>query len=131
MRQSLGAIDTPKRTGDLKRAFEAMDNNTKNNTRKSRHLIRKISKGLDEKDYQLAVQEERIKALEAQLATLQPRKRKKVKLSPNSKFVDIRAIQKAQIDAGDIDDSLSEGEQASESDSEASTLEGDCIVVAP
>jgi 4-hydroxybenzoate polyprenyltransferase len=39
--------------------------------------------------------------LEAKVIDLEPRKRKRVKASPNSKFVRIRAIRRAQIEAGD------------------------------
>jgi 4-hydroxybenzoate polyprenyltransferase len=39
--------------------------------------------------------------LEAKVIDLEPRKRKRVKASPNSKFVGIEAIKRAQIEAGD------------------------------
>ena len=62
-------------------------------------LFRKIAKGLDNKDYVIAQHELRIKQLEARVLQLEPRKRRKVVTSPNSKFVDIEAIYKAQIEA--------------------------------
>ncbi len=54
----------------------------------------------------------------------QPRKQKKVELSPQSKFANIEDIRRAQITAGDVEDDSSE---SSESDlpSEAE----DCIMV--
>ena len=49
----------------------------------------------------MAHTEYRIKQLEAKVEQLQPRKRRKVQASPNSKFVNIQAIKQAQIDTGD------------------------------
>ncbi|TVY14366.1 hypothetical protein LARI1_G009224 [Lachnellula arida] len=42
-----------------------------------------------------------VKDLEARLEQLEPRKRRCVRTSPNSKFADIKAIKEAQIKAGD------------------------------
>ena len=53
-------------------------------------------KGFDEKDTLLANTLQRVEALEAQLEAIRPQKRRKVELSPNSKFADIEAIQRAQ-----------------------------------
>jgi hypothetical protein len=39
--------------------------------------------------------------LEARVIDLEPRKRKRVKASPNSKFIRIRAIKRTQIEARD------------------------------
>lgn len=58
-----------------------------------------------------------IKQLEARLDQLQPRKRRKVQTSLNSKFADIRAIQEAQITAGDQEIELIALEEAKDSDS--------------
>jgi hypothetical protein len=44
----------------------------------------------------LASQELRIQSLEVQLEKARPKKRRKVRTSPNSKFADIRAIQQTQ-----------------------------------
>ena len=57
-------------------------------------LFRKVGKGLDDKDYVITQHELRIKQLEARVLQLEPRKRRKVITSPNSKFVDIEAIYK-------------------------------------
>jgi hypothetical protein len=62
--------------------------------------------------------------LEAQLEKARPRKRKKVKTSPNSKLVDIEAIYKAQIAVKEAKVEEEEEEVASLSDS---TL--DCIEI--
>ncbi len=44
--------------------------------------------------------------MESRVIQLEPRKRRKVRTSPNSKFAGIEAIKRAQIEAGDreIDD---------------------------
>ena len=67
----------------------------------TRVLFRKISKGLDDKDFVITQYERRIQQLEARAVELQPRKRRKVVTSPNSKFADIEKIYKAQVEAGD------------------------------
>ena len=89
-----------------------------------RLLFRKITKGFDEKDYALAGAKLRIEQLEARVEQLEPRKKRKVRTSPNSKFADIRAIKRAQIEAGE-----SEVEVEDSDSSIDSTSTGDCIEV--
>ncbi|KAF4630754.1 hypothetical protein G7Y89_g7386 [Cudoniella acicularis] len=89
-----------------------------------RQLFRKIVKGFDEKYYALAQAGLRIKQLEARVEQLEPRKRRKVQTSPNSKFADIQAIKKAQIEAGDRE--IDEDESNSSIESIATS---DCIEV--
>jgi hypothetical protein len=62
--------------------------------------------------------------LKAKLEAMAPVKRKKVPTSPNSRFVQIEAIRKAQIAARAI-----EAESADEEGSEESETPEDCIVV--
>jgi len=69
-RRSLIAIDTPKGGADLKQAFNTIDIDRDINTRKSQHLVQKITKGFDNKDYTIASQGKRIKALKARLKAL-------------------------------------------------------------
>ena len=66
-----------------------------------RVLFKKISKGINQQDFQLVQHKRRIEQLEARVVQLAPRKRHKVVTSPNSKFADIEAIKRAQILAGD------------------------------
>ena len=68
-----------------------------------RVLFKKVSKAWDQRDFVITQYETRIKQLEARVIDLEPRKRKKVRTSPNSKFVGIGAIRKAQIKAGDLE----------------------------
>jgi len=67
----------------------------------ARVLFRKVSKAVDQRDFVIAQHERRIQQLEARVQQLEPRKCRKVKTSPNSKFVGIEAIKKVQIKAGD------------------------------
>ncbi|KAK2762452.1 transposase [Colletotrichum kahawae] len=61
----------------------------------------------------------------AEVDASRARKRKKVKMSLNSKFADIKAIRRAQIEAGELESSTDESsESENPSDSES------CIVVA-
>ena len=74
----------------------------------------------------------RIEVLEAQIERLKPQKRRKVRLSPNSKFASIKDIQRGRIEAGEANEGENSESTASdtlESDSEASTQEGDYIIV--
>jgi hypothetical protein len=87
-------------------------------------IFRKVAKGLDKKDFVIAQHELRIKQLEARVVQLEPRKRRKVQTSPNSKFVGIQAIRKAQMEAGDRQ---IEDEDAESSEDNNSII--DCIVV--
>ena len=64
-----------------------------------RLLFRKIVKGFEEQESILASHELRIQSLEVQLEKARPKKRMKVRTSPNSKFADIRAIQRIQREA--------------------------------
>jgi hypothetical protein len=64
------------------------------------------------------------KILKARLEAVAPVKRKKVSTSPNSRFVRIKAIRKAQIAAGAI-----EAESADEKGSENTETPEDCIMV--
>ena len=80
-------------------------------------------KGFDEKDFALAQAELRIKQLEARVEQLEPRKRRRVKTSPNSKFTDIRAIKQAQIEAGDREIEEEDSDLSIESDSTADYIE--------
>ena len=64
-------------------------------------LFKKIAKGIDKKDFVIAKHKRRIQELEAKIEQLEPRKRRKVKTSPNSKFARIDAIKRAQIEARD------------------------------
>ncbi|KAF6825092.1 transposase [Colletotrichum plurivorum] len=80
----------------------------------SRLLFKKITKAFDEKVSQLATAAIRIEGLEARLEAAKPRKRRKVKMSPNSKFADIEAIHKAQLESGDIEAVEVESDASSE-----------------
>jgi hypothetical protein len=64
--------------------------------RPGRTLIQKITKALDAKNVDLAMQGQRIRSLEAQVKALQPRKKKKVKLDPNERFARIEQIMAAK-----------------------------------
>jgi len=127
-RRSLRPLPTPKRAEDLKRALNTMDRDRNSNVRTSRLLKRKITKGFDEKDYQLAVLAEENRSLRAQLEAMKPKKRKRVDLTPNTKFADIEAIRRAQIAARAIEESLIK-EGGEEEASDNSTVERSCIVV--
>jgi 4-hydroxybenzoate polyprenyltransferase len=87
-------------------------------------LFRKIVKGFKEQESTLAAQSYKIQSLEVQLEKARPRKRIKVRMSPNSKFADISSIQKTQIKASETEIEQEEEDSSNNSDS---TL--DCILV--
>lgn len=92
---------TPEKSVDVREhvrqitGFGALDPTT------ARTLLRSVAKSLDQKDFVITQQELRIKQLENRVVQLQPRKRKKVQTSPNSKFATIQDIIRAQIATGD------------------------------
>ena len=89
-----------------------------------RLFIRKVIKGFEEQESVLADNSYRIQSLEVQLEKARPRKRMKVRTSPNSKFVDIAKIRKTQLVAGEASPNEEDEEEADKSDS---TL--DCILI--
>jgi hypothetical protein len=114
---------TPRKSKELRdqiQVFNQLDMDQSTN----KLLFRKITKAFDEKDYLLATAKRQVQALERELESLKPRKRMKVRTSPNSKFVNIKAIQQAQEEAnrGEIEEDEAEG-------SDVSSIEGSCIEV--
>jgi hypothetical protein len=89
-----------------------------------RLLFRKAEKGYDEKDWQLKMALREKKVLKTTLEAAATSKRRKVEASPNSRFVNIRAIRRAKIEAGEI-----EAGSADEEGSEESKTPNSCIVV--
>jgi 4-hydroxybenzoate polyprenyltransferase len=125
-----GILDKPavvwstlKKTLELQQQFGQF-NRLSTSTTTQRLLFQKVRKAFDEKDAQLATAQKKIESLEAQVEAARPRKRKKVETSPNSKFANIEAIHRAQLEVGEVVDSTDES-----SESELSSEEGSCIVV--
>ena len=117
---------TPRASKDLRFQSQIATQSKELDLPTRRQLFRKIAKGFDEKDYALAQSNLRIQQLETRLEELAPRKRHKVRTSPNSRFADIKAIKQAQIEAGD--------RQIEEEDSESeveSVATSDCIELLP
>ncbi|KAK8121468.1 transposase [Apiospora kogelbergensis] len=115
---------TPKKSIDLQRQLRGFHQLQQTDLPTQRQLFRKIQKGFDEKDYLLMDAELRIQALETKLDLAKPRKRKRVELSPNSKFATIEDIQKTEET---INEALI-GESDSDTSS-VSTVTLDCIIV--
>jgi hypothetical protein len=87
-------------------------------------LFRKIIKGFEEQESVLADHGHRIQTLEVQLKKARPRKRMKVKTSPNSKFTDIAKIRRTQLATREARPKGKDKEEANKSNS---TL--DCILI--
>ncbi|GKT92706.1 transposase [Colletotrichum tofieldiae] len=106
--------------GQLK-LFTELDNDAST----QRLLFMKVKKGFSEQAYSLATAQHKLELLQAQVTNTAARKRRTVQIDPNTKFANIKDIQKAQIEAGekeDITDESSEADLPSEAES--------CIVVA-
>jgi hypothetical protein len=82
-----------------------------------RLLFQKIVKGFEDQEATLASHSYRIQSLEVQLEKARPRKRRKVRTSPNSKFVDIAKIRQAQLAAREAGSDIEDEEEADLSDS--------------
>jgi 4-hydroxybenzoate polyprenyltransferase len=92
---------TPQKSKDVQEQSRQITRLKQTDTTTTRVLFKKIAKGLDNKDFIIAKQEHKIQALKARVVQLEPRKRRKVRTSPNSKFANIEKIYKAQMKARD------------------------------
>ncbi|KAK2746107.1 DUF300 domain-containing protein [Colletotrichum kahawae] len=102
---------TPKKRDELQDQF-SLFSKLDNDEHTQRLLFRKVQKGFDEQAYQLAVAQRKIEALQAEVDASRARKRKKVRISPNSKFADIEAIRRAQTEAGELENSTDESSES-------------------
>jgi 4-hydroxybenzoate polyprenyltransferase len=114
---------TPRHSQDLRQQLDTYTATTKGSTTQ-RLLFSKVKRAFVEKDTQLAFVRRENEAWKAKFEAARPRKRKKVELSPQSKFANIEDIRRAQIAAGDVENSSSES-SGSDIPSEAE----DCIIV--
>ena len=99
--QSVFKVSTPKKLEDIREQVYSISQLGKASVPTARVLFRKISKAVDQRNFVIAQHEHRIQQLEARVLQLEPRKQRKVRTLPNSKFVGIEAIKKAQMEAGD------------------------------
>ena len=118
------AWSTPRKRDELRDQF-SLFSKLDIDTPTQRLLFRKVQKGFDGKAYELAIAYRKIEVLQAQVDASRARKRRKVKISPNSKFADIEAIRRTQIEVGEVDDNSDES-----SDLENPSDLEECIVVA-
>jgi 4-hydroxybenzoate polyprenyltransferase len=116
---------TPRKARELRDSLDILTQQAQPTTTQ-RLLFHKIQKVFDEKDVQLATSQYKVQALEARIEAAKARKRKKVKTSPNSKFANIEAIYRAQVEAGEAEKRPDEY-----SDSDIPSEAGSCIVVGP
>ena len=115
---------TPKKTSDLRR--QLVDFTTKPRPlRTQRLLFQKVNKAFDQKDSDMAALRLENETLRAQLEATRVRKRRKVQPDPNSVFVNIEAIHRAQVAAGEIVEC--EADRAEAGDSSGTN---GCVVVA-
>jgi hypothetical protein len=115
---------TPRKSIEIKAQLARFQSLGESDVLTSRLLARKVIKQFEEQETTLAYHSYRKQSLELQLEKSRPRKRMKVKTSPNSKFADISSIRKTQLAAGDPINRVEEEEEANKSDS---TLE--CILI--
>src|SRR5690348_1363821 len=83
--------ETPLKSKDIKEQARQITSLKDTDFTTYRVLFKKITKGLNQKDFVITQHELRIKQLEARVVQLEPRKRRKVQTSPNSRFVGIQA----------------------------------------
>ena len=91
---SIIAWETPQKGEDIRQQAREITRLKDVDSSTYRVLFRKVAKSLNDKDFVIAKYELRIKQLEARVEELKPRKRRKVRTSPNFKFVGIRAIKR-------------------------------------
>jgi hypothetical protein len=113
---------TPRKSRELRdqiQIFTKLDTDPSTN----KLLFRKIAKAFDEKDSLLATAERQVDHLERQLEAARPKKRRKVRTSPNSKFVNIGAIWQAQNEANGVEIEEDDGEGSIISESQKPCIE--------
>jgi formate dehydrogenase maturation protein FdhE len=110
-------LSTPRKSTEIKAQVARFQKLGDDDPLTQRLLFRKIIKGFEEQESVLADYSYRIQSLEVQLEKARPRKRMKVRTSPNSKFADISDIRRAQIAAGDAQNKEEDREEGNESDS--------------
>jgi 4-hydroxybenzoate polyprenyltransferase len=115
---------TPRKSTEIKAQVARFHKLGDSNPSTQRLLFRKIIKGFEEQESALADNGHRIQSLEVQLEKARPRKRMKVRTSPNSKFADIAKIRRTQLAAGEAIPEDEDEEEANKSDSAL-----DCIVI--
>jgi hypothetical protein len=113
----LVVLSTPRKSTEIKAQVTRYQSLGISDPSTKRLLFRKIIKGFKEQESVLADHSYRIQSLEVQLEKARPRKRMKVRTSPNSKFADISNIQRAQIMVGDAINKEEEEEEGNKSDS--------------
>jgi hypothetical protein len=99
--QLIVEFQTPQKSDDIRRQVSQITGLQTIDSSTTRVLFRKISKSIEQKDFVIAQQEIKIKQLESRLVQLQPRKRRKVQGSPNSRFITIEDIMRTQIEVGE------------------------------
>ena len=101
--ENISAIqwETPRKARDVRLQADIITRLGETDLPTRRQLFKNLAKGWDEKYSALAQAELRIKQLETRIEGSQPKKRRKVRVSPNSKFASVRAIKVAKIEAGD------------------------------
>ena len=114
---------TPHKVTDL--TVQLAQININSTARRHRHILfRKVGRAFNKKTFELAAFQRENEALKAEIEHKRGGKKKKVELSPNSKFAGIADIRRAQRAAGTIPDISDESESP---DSEGTTES--CIVV--
>jgi hypothetical protein len=93
---------TPQKSKDIRQHIQVITRSRGLDLPICRVLFMKMLKSLDEKYFIIAQHEHQIKQLKARGIELEPRKRRKVRTSPNSKFTSVKAIKKAQIEARNL-----------------------------
>jgi hypothetical protein len=113
-------LSTPRKSIEIKAQVARYQKIGDNNSSTQRLLFRKIIKGFEEQESVLASHSYKIQSLEVQLEKARPRKRMKVRTSPNSKFADISDIRRAQLAAGEA---INREEDKEEGNKSGSTLD--------
>jgi 4-hydroxybenzoate polyprenyltransferase len=98
---SLVLLSTPRKSTEIKSQVARYQSLGKSDPSTERILFRKIIKGFEKQESVLADHSYKIQSLEVQLEKARPRKRMKVRTSPNSKFADIEQIRRTQLAAGE------------------------------
>ena len=117
-----GPWKTPNKVVDLTLQLAKL-NIANKGSREQRLLFRKVEKAFDLKDLSIAMLKTENEALKARLWDLEHKKRKKVEITPNSKFARIRHLRRSRRADPDYSSCTSEESDVSSLDETQSCIE--------
>ena len=120
-----GVWKTPQKVSDLTVQLAQLNINS-TARRHRRTLFRKVERAFNRKEFEITTLQRKVDSLMAELDNKKGGRRKKVEMSPNSKFASIKEIKRAQRLAEPVTESSDESECSDSSEMIESCIEVGC-----